>query len=156
MTIGKPCSPQRRKELSDVLGQNNPRLLPAILVARLSQLVRTGDYLMDKTALLEELFRVVQKMLLFENMNGTARQLDAAVGNASHAAYMFVNRHHAEIEAMTRDTERYRWLRDSPEVEVYFATDKNITGWGDWGSHDNKDEAIDAAMSISAEVSDAT
>jgi hypothetical protein len=46
------------------------------------------------------------------------------------------------------DAARYRWLRDigQDKVEVFFATDKNASGWGVWDSHDDKDAAIDKAM----------
>ena len=47
-----------------------------------------------------------------------------------------------------KDAARYRWLRDAPQelVEVYFATDKNPTGWGDWNSWKDKDAGIDTHM----------
>jgi Lar family restriction alleviation protein len=51
-----------------------------------------------------------------------------------------------EIERLRADAERYRWLRDAPQdqVEVFFATDRNKSGWGDWNSWSDKDAAIDA------------
>jgi len=47
-----------------------------------------------------------------------------------------------------RDAARYRWLRDAPQeqVEVFFATDKNSTDWGDWNSWEDKDKRVDIAM----------
>lgn len=52
---------------------------------------------------------------------------------------------HKEIR---KDAERYRWLRDVGQdtAEVFFATDKNASGWGAWDSHEDKDAAIDAAI----------
>lgn len=53
-----------------------------------------------------------------------------------------------EIEVLRKDAERYRWLRDVGQdtAEVFFATDKNASGWGAWDSHEDKDAAIDAAI----------
>ena len=60
---------------------------------------------MDKNEMLAEFAEVVRKMRAFEQMTGTAKQMDAAIGNASYTAYMFIYRHHAEIEAMEKESQ---------------------------------------------------
>jgi hypothetical protein len=54
----------------------------------------------------------------------------------------------AAVSEDARDAARYRWLRDVGQetVEVYFATNRNPTGWGCWDSWDDKDAAVDLAM----------
>lgn len=56
---------------------------------------------------------------------------------------------HAELLALRKDAERYRWLRDSAVAEIYLPTIKNASGWAvllGWQSATERDAAIDAAM----------
>lgn len=58
----------------------------------------------------EDLAGVVGKMRDFEHMDGSAKDLDRAVGDASYNAYMFVFNHGAEILSNAEDAAKYRMI----------------------------------------------
>lgn len=63
--------------------------------------------------------------------------------------------HHAEIEAMARDAERYRFIRSSDaDADQPYVARHGQTDWGkfydQWLMEDDADNAIDAAMHDSA------
>lgn len=53
------------------------------------------------------------------------------------------------VEALRKEAERYRWLRDSSAADVYLATTENASGWAaldSFAGSEAKDSAVDAAM----------
>jgi hypothetical protein len=97
------------------------------------------------TDLIKELEAVVGKKCDFEGMTGTAKQMDRAIGDASHAAYMFVYHHHAEIAEAVKDARRYRLVRGSTNNEGFWIAHGPVGFLSRW-TGDNADIQIDAAI----------
>ena len=122
-TTHRTCPQLRRRELSDVLEQNNPRLLDAFMVARLSLLVQTGDYLMDKSEMLPCPFcgdsehGEMQMTYMHADGETKGRRIKCNTCGAMAQDTIWNTRtHHTEIKAMARDAERYVKIRTNLSV----------------------------------------